>query len=94
MNNGSISLFDFVTGWMAFLSFFVVTFCIATLRCHVDEEEIRKEEIISALFRSPIPPEHVLTDSGKRRVKIAKIAIGVCMTTVAAIVIRNQVLGR
>jgi hypothetical protein len=85
-------LFDFVTGWAIFLSFLTVIFCVATLRSHIDEAKIREEESISAFFRSPIPPEHILTPVGKRRVKIAKIGIGVFVVSAAAIVVRTQIL--
>jgi len=94
VNDEPLSLFDLVLGWLALIAFFTVTFCIATLRSHVDETKIRKEENISAVFRASIPPEHVLTDAGRRRVKMAKIAIAIGVATVATIVVRNQVLGR
>ena len=84
--------FEFVTGWAVFLSLLTVMFCVATLRSHIDEAKIRKEESISSLFRSPVPPEHILTNTGKRRVKIAKIAIGVFVLSVVAIVVRTQIL--
>lgn len=79
-------------GWAVFLSFLTLAFCIATLRSHVDETKIRKEESVSKIFRSAIPPEHVLTGVGLRRVKIAKISIAVFFVSLAAIVIRMQVL--
>ena len=94
MNVGSqdFSAFEAITGTIVFVSFLSLGFLVASLRSHIDEEKIRKEESIASMFRSPIPPEHVLTATGKRRVKSAKIALGVLVATVAIIVVRNQIL--
>ncbi len=89
---GSGLLFEAVSGMLVFISLLTAAFCIASLRSHVDEAKIRKEENLSSLFRFPIPPEHVLTPVGARRVKIAKVAIAVCFVTVAVIVAKIQIL--
>jgi hypothetical protein len=94
MTAEAFPLFDFVTGWAVFLSLLTVMFCVATLRSHIDEAKIRKEESISTLFRSSIPPEHILTAVGKRRVKMAKIAIGVLVVSATAIIVRTQILAQ
>jgi hypothetical protein len=96
MNAGSqdFSVFEAISGMIVFVSFIAFGSLMATLRSHVDEAKIRKEESVSRVFRSPIPPEHVLTATGRQRVKAAKIALGVFMITVAIIVVRNQILTR
>ncbi|OIR01854.1 hypothetical protein GALL_161560 [mine drainage metagenome] len=85
------SLFEAVSGTIVFVSFVVFVFMVATLRNCVDEEKIRKEENVSSLFQSPIPPERILTAVGKRRMKAAKIALAIFCTTTAAIIIRVQI---
>lgn len=90
----SISMLEVVIGMIAVVSFVTGILCIASLRAHVDETKIRKEESISALFRSPLPPDHVLTHAGVRRVRIAKVAIAVCFVAVAIIVVKVQILSR
>jgi hypothetical protein len=87
------SLLDAIAGLVVLASFMTAVFCVATLRLHVDEEKIRREESIAAILRSPVPPEHILTSQGRRRAKIAKIALGVLVLTVAAIVVRNLARG-
>jgi len=88
------TLFDIVTSMATILSFIAVAFSAATLRFHIDEEKIRKEENISSLFRSPIPPEHVLTPTGIRRAKFGKISLIVLALAVALVVVRNLYLSR
>ena len=90
----SASWFEAVARTIAVASFLTVAFCVASLRYHIDEEKIRKEPNISSLFRATFPPEHVLTPVGKRRVNIAKIAIGVLAVAVATFILRNLSLGR
>jgi hypothetical protein len=90
----SASWFEAVARTIVIVSFLTVGFCVASLRSHIDEEKIRKEASISSLFRVSIPPEHVLTPAGKRRVKIAKIAIGVLAVTVAIFILRNISIGK
>jgi len=86
------SVFEAISGTIVLISFLAFGFLVASLRSHVDEEKIRKEESVSSIFRSPIPPEHVLTATGKRRVKMAKIALAVFAVTAAVIVVRVQIL--
>lgn len=86
-----LSLFEAVSGTILFLSFLIAVFCIASLRSHVDESKLRQEKNISALFKSPIPPEHILTPVGLGRVKAAKIAIAVGVVTLAVIILRVHV---
>lgn len=88
----SASLFEAVTGLLVFVPFLTAAFCIVSLRSHVDEAKIRKEDSISSMFRSTIPPEHVLTAAGVHRVKIAKVSIAVCFVTVAVLVVKNLML--
>ena len=85
------TVFEAVTGLITIVSFLAIGFFIATLRSHVDEAKARKEESLASLFRSPIPPEHILTETGKRRVKGAKIALGVLVITLATIVTHNLI---
>lgn len=87
--NSSFPFFEFIAGWTTFISAATFFFCLSTLRSHVDESQVRKEKNISSLFKEPIPPERILTATGKRRVKTAKIAITICMLTIAIIVTRN-----
>ena len=88
------TLFEIITGMVVFVSFLTAAICIASLRSHLDEAKVRKEESISSLLRLPIPPEHVLTAAGSRRVKIAKVSIGICLITVAVIVVKVQILSQ
>jgi hypothetical protein len=88
MTQEAFPVFEFITGWAVFFSFLTLAFCIATLRSHVDETKIRKEESVSKVFSSAIPPEHVLTEVGLRRVKIAKFAVAVLFVSLVAIGIR------
>ena len=92
MPEKAFPLFEFITGWVVFISFVTVMFCVATLRSHIDEAKIREEKSIASLFRSSLPPERILTEVGKRRVKTAKIALCVCAVTVATIIVRTQIL--
>jgi hypothetical protein len=66
---------------------FTLIFCVATLKWHVDESKIRAEDNISGLFRSPIPPERVLTSTGLRRVKLAKFSLGVIGICILSLVV-------
>lgn len=86
------SPFDIVLGTLVFASFAIFAFLVATLRSHVDERKAREEASVASIMAAQIPPERVLTLAGRRRVKIAKIAIGVCVTCVAVIVVRKQIL--
>jgi hypothetical protein len=62
-----------ILGWAGLLSLIAFAFCIATLRSHVDEEKVRREEQIATLFQQSLPPERILTAAGKRRAKCAKM---------------------
>ena len=85
------NLFDALLGWASFLTFGAFIFCLATLRSYVDEEKVRKEEKIASLFKGPLPPEHVLTDVGKRRVKLAKIFLVVAVSLFGIIFIKGMI---
>jgi len=67
-------LIEFLSVWVLVGSFITLGFCIASLRSHIDEEKLRAEEKISPIFSSPLVPEHLLTTTGLRRLKTAKIA--------------------
>ena len=88
----SDSPFDLVIGTLIFASFVTAVFLVATLRSHVDERKAREEPSVASIMAAQIPPERILTLVGSRRVKIAKIAIGVCVICVTVVVIRNQIL--
>ncbi len=82
-------LFEFVVGWGFFLSFLTFVFCLATLHSHVDEAKLRQEKSASSVARSAIPPERVLTATGLRRVRTAKIALGCIVVFVAATIVQK-----
>ena len=77
------SMIEVVVGFTVLGSFMTLIFCVATLRLHVEEGKIRKEESIGAILRAPVPPEHILTPAGKRRAKIAKIAAAILAVSFA-----------
>jgi hypothetical protein len=88
--------FDLLVGFIVFLSFVSVTFCVVSLRNHVDESEIRKEESVARVFRiAPLfLPERVLTATGRKRAKFAKTAVIVLAVSVAILVIRGLASGK
>ncbi len=89
----SDDLFLAVISFLLVAAFFTLAFCVATLKWHVDEKKIREEESISSLFQSPIPPERVLTSVGLRRVKLAKISLGVIGVSILSLVVFRAVGG-
>ena len=82
---------EIVVSLAFFGSFVTFVFCVASLRSHVDEAKVRDEGNVSSLFRSSIPPERVLTATGLRRVKIAKIALAVIVALTVGIVISRNI---
>jgi len=88
------SLLVGIAGTVFFVSFLTVSFCVASLKYHIDETKIRGEKNIATIFKTPIPPEHILTPAGRRRVFIAKIAILLLVLSVGSLIVRNLVLGR
>lgn len=86
--------FTLTTSTVIVLSFIVGVAAIATLRRHVDEEKIRSQPSVSAVFRARIPPENVLTEAGRRNVKIAKIALTIWAITIGIVIARVQFVSR
>jgi Na+/melibiose symporter-like transporter len=81
--------FDILLGTVIVVSFVAFAFCVASLRRHVDEEKASREGIGAC----QIPPERVLTATGLRRVRIAKITLGIFLTCTAIVVVQKQILG-
>ena len=91
MNNidHAFPVFDFVTGWLIFLSFLCFCICVSTLRYHVDAKKLTKVDEINRALRSFIPDREVLTPSGLVRYKLAIISLLVSMGTAAIIIARK-----
>jgi len=79
-------LIQVLIGLVFFLTFTTFVFCFATLRRHVDGEKLRSEPEIAKIFAVGIPPDRVLTDKGKLRVKICKVTLIASALEAAALI--------
>jgi hypothetical protein len=86
-------LFQVIVGFALFVTFTIFCICFASLRNNVDGEKLRMEPDIAKVFSAGIPPDRVLTDKGRLRVKICKVTLIASAIEAAALVALNLTLG-
>ncbi len=90
MNNAdSLPVFEFVSGWLFFLTFLCFCFCVATLRYHIDATKLASPDEINRAIRNFFPKREILTRSGLVRYNLAIVSLIVSMGTAAVIIAKS-----
>ena len=91
MNNAdqSLPLFEFVSGWLFFLTFLCFCFSVATLRYHIDATKFASPDEINRAITNFFPKREILTKSGRLRYNVAIVSLIVSMGTAALIIAKN-----
>ena len=73
---------------LAILSVLALAYSVGTVRLHLADKKLRKEESIIAILLTPFPPAHILTAGGRVRARIGKIALCILCVIFVALVTR------